>query len=169
VTRIKQLLGMLHNPDYHLRAGAVYALRKRTSQRAIELLLDHLGEFDPADEESKVNRAASQALAHIGEPALNPLIDALRQKREQPNDDWRRSWIASTLGLMKDARAVDSLLEALQDEQIRGTVAEALADIGDKRALGPLLQILPQSRAYAEIAIKAAIKTLHPDNEVSDE
>jgi HEAT repeat protein len=87
MTRIERLLGLLHNPDYHRRIGAVYALGNHTSQRAIELLLEHLGEFDPADEESKVNRAASEALANIGEPALNPLIEALRDKREQPNDD----------------------------------------------------------------------------------
>jgi HEAT repeat protein len=165
MTPIERLLGLLHNPDYHKRIGAVYALGNHRSERAIKLLLEHLGEFDPRDEDSKVNRAASVALAHIGEPALNTLIEALREKQGRPDDRWRRSWVASTLGLMRDTRAVDVLIEFLQHEEIRGTVAEALAEIGDRRALEPLLQILPQSKDYALIAVRAAIANLQGDTE----
>jgi HEAT repeat protein len=66
---------------------------------------------------------------------------------------------------MRDVRAIESLIEALQDESIRGAVADALAEIGDRRALEPLLQIQPHSKYYASMAVKAAIKTLQTANE----
>ena len=160
MTKIERLIGLLHNPDYHLRVRAVNALGKHTSERAIELLIEHLGELDRADEESKVNWAASAALHNIGEPALDRLIEALHEKRDQPNDNWRRYWVAVTLGYMGDVRSVEILIEALEDEGVRGGVAEALGQIGDKRALEPLIRILPQSRGYAPIAIRNAIETL---------
>jgi HEAT repeat protein len=158
LTSINRLKGLLHNPDYHNRIGAVAALGKFPGEQAIQLLMEHLVEFDKADEDSKVNWAAAYTLAGMGDAALMTLSNTLQADANY--DKWQRSWIVTTLGLMRDIRAVGVLLETINDEDVRGEVADALSRIGDKRALQPLVDILPDSKQYAAIAVKKAIASL---------
>jgi len=53
-------------------------------------------------------------------------------------------YAAKALGDIGDQRAVDPLIQALQDEDsyIREAAAEALGDIGDTRAIDPLIEFL---------------------------
>ncbi len=66
---------------------------------------------------------------------------ALRDILKSDRDVFR--WVAaSALGTMKDTRAVDDLIRLLQTDesfQVRYTAARALAEIGDERAVGPLM------------------------------
>ena len=84
----------------------------------------------------EARRAASEALANLGSPAVGPLIDALRDK----NPDVR--WAAiRALGKLGDPVAVKSIIKALRDEDsgVRKTAAEALGKIGDAKATVPLI------------------------------
>jgi len=139
-----KLIAELTAPNYRIRAQAASTLGKLQAIQAIPALLDALADFDPADESSRVNMCASAALAAIGEPALEPLIAALQEKRSHPRDSWRRYWTTEALGLLCDPRAVEPLITALTDSEkgVREGAAEALGRIRDTRALVPLKHLL---------------------------
>jgi hypothetical protein len=50
--------------------------------------------------------------------------------------------------------AVDPLIKALNDESVRDRAARALGKIGDKRAIGPLIDLLPKSEPAQWALIK---------------
>lgn len=71
---------------------------------------------------------ANKALKEIGEPAIEPLIKALGDK---DRDAWIRMESARILGEIKEERAVEPLIQALEDENgwVRENAAEALDSI----------------------------------------
>ena len=122
------------------------------------------------DRNENVRRAASEALGRIGEPAVEPLIQALRDKisgvclavaawvLEQTDipeaveplipvlefeNSNRRQAAAKTLGRIGGPQIVEPLIQALgdKDKNVRRAAAEALGQIGDP-AVEPLLQAL---------------------------
>jgi len=79
------------------------------------------------DKDKEVRWAAAWALGRIGEPAVEPLIEALKKDKEV------RKAAAWALGEIGDARAVEPLIEALKkDKEVREAAAEALNSIASK-------------------------------------
>ncbi len=64
---------------------------------------------------------------------------------------------AHALGELGDARAVDPLIAALKDAEVRKAAAEALGKIGDVRALKPLLATLRDSDLDVREAVVEAL------------
>lgn len=121
---------------------------------------------------------AKKALSRIGEPAVAPLIQALKDKRKGV-----QTGAAGALGLIKDKRAVKPLIEAMEHEKsdpsrsymasaFRRAIVCALGNIGDKRATGCLIEALKDTssgwsgniRAEAALALGKlrAIRALLP-------
>ena len=96
-------------------------------------------------------RDAVEALGKIGEPAVEPLIQALKDE-----DDGVRWSAAEALGEIKDARAVKPLVKALKDKYwyVRKQAAYALGDIGDARAVEPLIEALKDDEEEVREAAK---------------
>src|SRR6266511_5372286 len=162
-TTIDQLLQQLRHPVWRVRRNAVIALGHTKRIESIPALLDALGDFDPQDEDSKVIMSAGNALCEIGEPALIPLIDALQKQADHPHDAWRRYWVADTLGIFGDRRAVEPLIAALADPETREGAAEALGHLGDPQALEPLRRLysaLTSADGYVYRAIVWAIRDI---------
>jgi HEAT repeat protein len=155
--KLNRLRGFLHNPDYHMRLRGVSSLASLHDPRTIDLLIEILGDFDEKDEESKVNRAASAALAHLGEASVLPLIAVVAQE-----GGWKGYWATQALGYIGDKRAVEALIEALQDgdSHVQEGSVEALGQIGDKRALLPLHQALQTAKGYLIVAIREAVQRI---------
>ncbi|NSW54250.1 MAG: HEAT repeat domain-containing protein [Anaerolineae bacterium] len=88
------------------------------------------------------NQKVIPALVKIGKPAVEPLIAALTAE----SDEWGRSLAAETLGIIGDRRAVDALINLLQDDdesvRVKTYAAEALGKIGDPRAIRPITALL---------------------------
>lgn len=91
---------------------------------------------------------AAAALGRFGEPALQPLLQALRTGLPS-RDDRKSSYVQETaayaLGLMRDKRAANELLQVVNDSSglpVRLAALTALGELGDHRATEPLLQIL---------------------------
>jgi len=82
------------------------------------------------------------ALANGGEPAIEPLIQILK---DDENSDYR-SKAAVVLGDIGDARAVEPLIMALHDKDgnVRVKAAMALGSLGDERAKEPLTKALEE-------------------------
>ena len=97
--------------------------------------------------EADVLRQVQWALAKIGEPAIEPLIQVLKDGK---ND--AREYAARALGTIGDERAVEPLIQALEDEDedARREAIEALGKIGDERAVEPLIQALKGEDKYIQ-------------------
>jgi HEAT repeat protein len=164
--KIKQLVKALEygsiSEGSNIRVAAVEALGRVGDASAIEALVDATMAFYP-----DVRTAARKELAKVGAPAVDPLIALLKgdveaQVRHSKGyaadalveigtpaveslvaaliDDNRRTReaAAKALGEIGDARAVEPLVLALEDGSCRKAAAKALATIGDVRAVEPL-------------------------------
>ena len=97
-------------------------------------VVEELGEL-LVDEE--LCEPAAQALAAIGDGAAEQLRRALRRARGK-----RRLTIVQNLGVVRDAKSVGALKEAVSDEdgEVRIAAAWALANIGDAGSASVLLR-----------------------------
>ncbi|MHB0975804.1 MAG: HEAT repeat domain-containing protein [Candidatus Aquicultorales bacterium] len=89
--------------------------------------------------ENRKNEAIN-ALVKIGPPAVQPLVDALK-------DENLREYAVRALGMIKDKGAVEPLIAVLEDKESTGQAeaAKALGSFGDQRAIDPLIGALDDS------------------------
>ncbi|MDY0386056.1 MAG: HEAT repeat domain-containing protein [Methanolobus sp.] len=102
---------------------------------------------DLNDENVSVKSEAEEELVEIGEPAIDPLIEVLSGKNEVTQT---RVVAAKILGKIGDKRAVEPLIQTLDEQQYwetRNASAVALGDIGDRSAVEPLVSVLQNGYA----------------------
>lgn len=121
---------------------------------AVPLLMQKLRSFTPEIHYQRL--CITRSLREFGELAVPYLIDALQGPgiQDKAADARYRNVIISTLGDMKDTRAVAPLLVLLHQSRtsnIRHTtaIAIALGRIGDKRAVEPIISELDTCIARA--------------------
>jgi HEAT repeat protein len=119
--------------DWDIRKAAICALGKIKDERVLAPLIDQL-------RNDEFHEDATRALVELGEPAVERLVEALRDKDENV-----RKQAVIALGRIKATTAIDPLVEMLKDKDwfVRLTAAAALEKIGDERgrdAIKPLLQ-----------------------------
>ena len=120
---VRGLVRALDHKDPAIQYQAVEALGDLGDPAAVGPLAEALR----GDEYSGVRWKAAEALAKIGTPAVDALIEAL----EDPDDDVR--WKAAiALGEIGDPRAVDPLIRILADPDrfVQSRAAQALGMIG---------------------------------------
>lgn len=129
-------------------------LQKSIENKDVQGLMQALQHGD-SDMQSK----ASAALIKIGEPAVEPLILAL--KDINPKVRW---FAVCDLGSIGDARAVEPLSNAITtdpDRDVRWHAVDALGEIGDVRAIGPLRQSLKDEDSYVLEAARGALEKIN--------
>lgn len=164
---VEPLIRALNHGNENVRECAAKVLWDIKDLRAIEPLIQAL-KLDPYN--WRVERNAVDTLRKIGEPAVEPLIRALKHK-----DVYVRENAAKALGMIRDERAVEPLIRVVLedvdwedrrmaakalvkigkpsvellipalkdwDKDVREIAAEALGEIGDKRAVQPLIHAL---------------------------
>ena len=119
--------------DWDVRKYAIAALGKIRDERVLDPLMLQLRNDEFKDD-------AVNALVELGQPALSRLIKALKDKDENV-----RKQAVLALGRIKEAEAIDPLIEMLSDGDwfTRLTAAAALEAIGDERgrvAIKPLMK-----------------------------
>ncbi len=121
-----------YQKDLRFRPAAAGALGQIGDARAVKPLIAAL-----KDRDMNVRRAAAGALGEIGAPAIGPLVAALGDRDGEA--------AAGALGEI-GAPAVKPLIAALGSPDlsigVRKTVAGALGQIGDARAVKPLIAAL---------------------------
>lgn len=105
--KVIYLLGnLLSSQSSQVRSRGITALGRMANPAAVSLLIKGLG-----DENASVRASAATALSQFGEPALRPLMTALRD----PDPGVRYS-AATALGKLGDTRALNALNWLLQDQ-----------------------------------------------------
>ena len=140
------LIAALKDEDPDTRAVAILGLGCVRDERAVEPLIAAMGEDRFAD-------SVAQALAEIGEPAVEPLITVVESAEREL---LVRQKAAKALGLIKDARAVEPLIRALQDPILRHAAATALVGfraIATARLIEVMQDENPEIRAHAAAAL----------------
>jgi serine/threonine-protein kinase len=171
------LCQLLHDPEVMVR------------NKATEVLLDFV-----QDASDDVRRRAVEALSAVGDAALlRALFGTLKEKEwwvtvrvtdalgtnggaklvsavltllSDP-DPFIRQSAFEVMHTMKDGRSFRSLLEALQDKEVREAAVQALAALGDKRANAIFLHMLEGDMSAKCIAIRALValgeaEAIHP-------
>jgi HEAT repeat protein len=131
----------LKDKDAKIRGEAAWSLGKSGDPKAIDSLIQSL-----KDSDSNVREWAVLALVKMGKPSVDPLIMALKNNTtaDSFNDSVVRWQSAAALGMIKDASAVEPLIQGLKDRDndTRYWAAIALGQINDSRAREPLVQAL---------------------------
>lgn len=128
---VEMLIKLLR--DWDVRKYAIMSLGKIRDERVLDPLMAQLRNDEFKDD-------ATNALVELGEPALERLIKALKDKDENV-----RKQAVLALGRIKHADAIDPLIEMLGDKDwfTRLTAAAALEAIGDERgrvAIKPMMK-----------------------------
>ena len=162
IRAVEPLIRALEDEDEDVRKNAAWALGEIRSAKAIEPLIQAL-----RDRDKGVRVSAVEALGKIGEPAVEPLIQALRDEQESV-----RLGAVEALGEIRDARAIDPLIQTLKEDNslaVQLSAAQALGKMRDKRAVEPLIHALKDEKrdvrksaawALGEIRDKRAIEAL---------
>lgn len=119
---------------------------------AIRKLIASLKSDDKAERLETVN-----ILMEIGEPAVEALIDTLKDK-----DSRMREKAAGALGKLKNARAVEPLIDALSDRSpdVRFAAAWALGQIKDARSVSRLCSVLKDQEARVRFNVLCALREI---------
>lgn len=131
-------LRRLKSENKDVRIAAIEALGNLGDKRAVELLIERLG-----DREIGVRRAVAEALKKFGvskEQMVNGYINALKSDYSDA-----RGEAADELGVLGDERAVDPLIESLRDGKAGGlfSAGKALVKIVDLELLSKLIKEYP--------------------------
>ena len=162
---IQGLEDVLKSPKYDIviRRHAVIALGETGDEEAIPPLIEAI-----QHEDIRVRMAAPPSLANLGLPALEPMINALKEIEDgkcvermaksafremgkpaidrliqclKDHDHILQKNAAQALGIISDKTAVRALIDALKTEnaEVRTAAAYALADLNDAGAVEPLI------------------------------
>ena len=128
----------------------IEAMKKDHDVRGLIRLLDHRN--------SDIRWRAADALGSLGEAATEPLLKVLEFPKIHV-----RIGVIEALGEIKSPRSVDPLIHTLQTDgtsEVRWVAALALGEIGDIRAIPPLLVSLKDTDRYVRYGSAKALEQL---------
>jgi len=143
----KYLIPALKAENEFSRRSAVEILNAIGTTHSIKYLLEAV-----ADEDWWVRSRASDALARIGGPRV---VSAVLELIKDKDENIRRAAIE-----ILNTCAVDQLIEATRDADwwVSERAADALAEIGDAKALPALLEMMAKNNRSLPVAIAAVGK-----------
>ena len=147
------LVHSLHNStDPNVRQYAAYLLGKTKNPRAIQPLVEALGDFDKS-----VREQSMLALTAIGKAAIEPLSAAMKEPK------WETRYRAvEALGKIADEKAIKPLIQALKDnrDHVRYMATKGLREIGDSDAVDPMIILLKDENRYVRMMAARALSAI---------
>jgi HEAT repeat protein len=145
---VEPLKGLLRDPEAQVRHAAVETLAALGRPGAI----DAVRSVALSSPEARMREAAVKELRKFPGPETDAtLVRALKD----PEVSVRRAagWVLQDIARPE---SVPALIDALTDEdsEVRRRVAEALGKLGDRRAIDPLLRVLPHTLPEAATALE---------------
>ena len=122
ISVLPELVGWLNHEDRHVRGNAAFIFAGLGDDRGFNVIKEILADRSDRPEGQGVPGAASDRRYHV---------------EEQIGTD--RYYAVHLLGDLKDVRAVPLLVPLLNDDEVNYIVPWAFAEIGDKRAVDPLI------------------------------
>jgi HEAT repeat protein len=154
---VEELVHLLRDStDPVVRQYAAYLLGKAKNPRAIQPLIEALGDFDKS-----VREQATFALSAIGKAAIEPLSAVMKEPR------WETRYrAAEALGKIADEKAIKPLIKALKDnrDHVRYMAAKGLREIGDSEAIEPMIILLKDENRYVRIMAVRALGAIGGHN-----
>ncbi|MGD1004304.1 MAG: HEAT repeat domain-containing protein [Methanoregulaceae archaeon] len=132
-----------NSTDPQIRQYAAYLLGQAKNPRAIQPLIEALGDFDKA-----VREQATLALSSIGKAAIEPLAAAMKEKK------WETRYRAvEALGKIADEKTIKPLVQALKDnrDHVRYMAAKGLRELGNSDAIEPMIILLKDENKYVRM------------------
>jgi HEAT repeat protein len=150
---VDELVQSLHNStDPNVRQYAAYLLGKAKNPRAIQPLVEALGDFDKS-----VREQSMLALTEIGKAAIEPLSAAMKEPK------WETRYrAAEALGKIADEKAIKPLIQALKDnrDHVRYMATKGLREIGDSDAIDPMIILLKDENRYVRMMAARALSAI---------
>ena len=141
---LPSLAGWLSHEDRHLRGNAAFIVAGLGDARGFQVITDILSDRSDRPEGQGIPTASSDGRYRVA--------------RQIAAD---RYYAAHLLGDLRDPRAVPILVTLLKDTEVTSIVPWALGQIGDKSAIGPLLDALDEDSATLRVLAIYALETLH--------
>lgn len=137
---------LLDDPIIEVRQSAARALGGTKHPAALPFLMEALRDSSWWFEQEQAAADLLNAIKNMGEPAIEPLIQALGDR-----EGTVRRYAAIVLGEMGDIRAIEELGMALYDlhVEVGRVAAEALAKFG-----APAVDILTEALSHPEAAVR---------------
>jgi HEAT repeat protein len=136
---LQELKSCLTDDDRHVRGNAAFIFARLGDERGFEVIREIL-----TDRSERQNGQ--------GVPGLNWPLQA------QIASD--RYYAVHLFGNLKDPRAVPILIPLLSDKEVNDVVPWALGEIGDKRAIRPLIEALSDTNPSTCVVVIFALETL---------
>ena len=137
------LMAWLSHEDRHVRGNAAFVFGGLGDSRGLQVIVDILGDRSDRPE---------------GQGAVTASSDGRFRVQRQIASD--RYYAAHLLGDLRDSRAVTVLVPLLTDTEVNATVPWALAQIGDRRAIEPLITALDDADPSMCVHIIDALESL---------
>jgi HEAT repeat protein len=136
----------LDDTKIEVRQAAVKALGNSHSTAAIPFLMEALRDSFWWFEREQAVRDLLTAIENMGEPVVEPLIEALGDR-----EGTVRKFAATILGRLRDPRAIEELGMAVYDlhHEVSQTAAEALAQFGE-----PAIDVLAEALIHPEASVR---------------
>jgi HEAT repeat protein len=138
------LVEWLDHPDRHIRGNAAFIFASLDDPRGLDTIADILAD--------KSDRPAGQGIASA--PG-----DGRYHVEQQIAAD--RYYAAHLLGDLRDPRGMALLAPLLDDPQTQAIVPWSLGEIGDARAIAPLIAALDNDDPSNRVLVIYALETLH--------
>jgi hypothetical protein len=141
---LPSLMGWLSHEDRHVRGNAAFIVAGLGDARGFQVITDILSDRSDRPEGQGIGTASSDGRYRVA--------------RQIAAD---RYYAANLLGSLGEQRAVPILVALLKDAEVNSTVPWALGQIGDKRAIGPLLDVLDEDSPTMRVLAIYALEALH--------
>ena len=147
-----QVALLLSDENRFVRSAAIEALGKFGDRSTVGLLIEVLTRQTPGGESTGTRQGAGHGVIVGGSRSLPPLLSGLELLAQK----------AEAIKVLGDWRAIEAVVPIIEnglqipDSQLLAVSAYALGQIGDRRALGPLLAVVQDYYTMASFATDSA-------------
>jgi HEAT repeat protein len=134
----------LRHPDRHIRGNVAFIFASFGDPRGLETIADILADRGERPEGQGIPGAAGDGRYHF---------------EAQVATD--RYYAAHLLGDLEDPRGIELLVPLLDDPQTQSIVPWSLTQIGDRRAIQPLIAALDRDDPSMRVMVIYALEALH--------